>query len=138
MPAWVKVTEDAWLKSANLASGTLFRSVAKTGNVWGSGFTGEGHLFDREKGSYRLRLRPCCTSRPPQDLCARLCHQAGGELEQIQFQLGHVSAPNDRSFACLYWSVAEDARLRPIAIFRFICNRQTRLCPSGPRPFSPL
>jgi integrase len=23
--------------------------------------------------------------------CARLCHQAGGELEQIQFLLGHVS-----------------------------------------------
>jgi len=30
----------------------------------------------------------------PHDLrrtCARLCHQAGGELEQIQFRLGHVS-----------------------------------------------
>jgi site-specific recombinase XerD len=23
--------------------------------------------------------------------CARLCHSAGGELEQIQFLLGHVS-----------------------------------------------
>jgi site-specific recombinase XerD len=30
----------------------------------------------------------------PQDLrrtCARLCHLAGGELEQTQFLLGHVS-----------------------------------------------
>jgi site-specific recombinase XerD len=30
----------------------------------------------------------------PHDLlrtCARLCHTAGGELEQIQFLLGHVS-----------------------------------------------
>jgi integrase len=30
----------------------------------------------------------------PHDLrrtCARLCHQAGGELEQIQFLLGHGS-----------------------------------------------
>ncbi len=30
----------------------------------------------------------------PHDLrrtCARLCHQAGGELDQIQFLLGHVS-----------------------------------------------
>jgi site-specific recombinase XerD len=30
----------------------------------------------------------------PHDLrrtCAPLCHQAGGELEQIQFLLGHVS-----------------------------------------------
>jgi integrase len=33
-------------------------------------------------------------SAAPHDLrriCARLCHQAGGELEQIQFLLGHVS-----------------------------------------------
>ena len=31
---------------------------------------------------------------PPHDLrrtCARLCHLAGGELDQIQFLLGHVS-----------------------------------------------
>ena len=30
----------------------------------------------------------------PHDLrgsCAKLCHSAGGELEQIQFLLGHVS-----------------------------------------------
>jgi integrase len=30
----------------------------------------------------------------PHDLrrtCARLCHTAGGELEQIQFLLGHIS-----------------------------------------------
>jgi len=30
----------------------------------------------------------------PNDLrrtCARLCHAAGGELEQIQFLLGHIS-----------------------------------------------
>jgi hypothetical protein len=36
----------------------------------------------------------------PHDLrrtCARLCHAAGGELEQIQFLLGHVSVqrPSD-------------------------------------------
>jgi integrase len=33
-------------------------------------------------------------ARLPVDLrrtCARLCHSAGGELEQIQFLLGHVS-----------------------------------------------
>ena len=40
----------------------------------------------------------------PHDLrrtCARLCYAAGGELEQIQFLLGHVSIrpPNDISVA---------------------------------------
>jgi len=35
-----------------------------------------------------------CARVAPHDLrrtCARLCHAAGGELEQIQFLLGHVS-----------------------------------------------
>lgn len=40
----------------------------------------------------------------PHDLrrtCARLCHLAGGELDQIQFLLGHVSnQTTERYLAC--------------------------------------
>lgn len=40
----------------------------------------------------------------PHDLrrtCVRLCHVAGGELEQIQFLLGHVSVKTtERYFGC--------------------------------------
>jgi site-specific recombinase XerD len=40
----------------------------------------------------------------PHDLrrtCARLCHQAGGELDQIQFLLGHVSVQTtERYLGC--------------------------------------
>ena len=39
----------------------------------------------------------------PHDLrtCARLCHLAGGELEQIQFLLGHVSVETiERYLGC--------------------------------------
>ena len=43
-------------------------------------------------------------SLAPHDLrrtCARLCHQAGGELEQIQFLLGHVSVQTtERYLGC--------------------------------------
>jgi hypothetical protein len=38
--------------------------------------------------------RRCCGTLVPHDrrrTCARLCHLAGGELDQIQFLLGHVS-----------------------------------------------
>jgi site-specific recombinase XerD len=40
----------------------------------------------------------------PYDLrrsCAKLCHAAGGELEQLQFLLGHVSVrTNERYLGC--------------------------------------
>jgi site-specific recombinase XerD len=51
-----------------------------------------------------------CTSRAgieklaPHDLrrsCARLCHSAGGELEQIQFLVGHISVlTTERYIGC--------------------------------------
>ena len=100
VPAWVKVTVDAWLKSANLASGTLFRSVAKTGKVWGSGFTAKVIYSIVRKAASDCGFGPVA----PHDLrrtCARLCHQAGGELEQIQFLLGHVSVQTtERYLGC--------------------------------------
>jgi integrase len=37
----------------------------------------------------------------PHDLrrtCARLCHEAGGELEQIQFLLGHISVQTTEQY----------------------------------------
>ena len=44
------------------------------------------------------------TKLAPHDLrrtCARLCHLAGGELDQIQFLLGHVSIQTtERHLGC--------------------------------------
>ncbi len=43
------------------------------------------------------RLAPHDLRRP----CAKLCHSAGGELEQIQFLLGHVSVQTtERYLGC--------------------------------------
>jgi site-specific recombinase XerD len=39
VPKWVKSAIDGWVASANLQTRVLFRSVSKTGKVWGSGFT---------------------------------------------------------------------------------------------------
>jgi site-specific recombinase XerD len=52
----------------------------------------------------------------PHDLrgtCARLCHLAGGELEQIQFLLGHVSVQTtERYLGCkLKLRIAANDRL---------------------------
>jgi len=58
----------------------------------------------------------------PHDLrrtCARLCHEAGGELEQIQFLLGHVSVQTtERYLGCkqrLRNAVNDNIGLEPAA-----------------------
>jgi len=53
-------------------------------------------VWGRNDPSYVRELAASCglMGLAPHDLrrtCARLCHQSGGELEQIQFLLGHVS-----------------------------------------------
>ena len=50
----------------------------------------EGRLGGRQGRGGQARIEKLA----PHDLrhtCSRLCHLAGGELEQIQFLLGHVS-----------------------------------------------
>ena len=90
MPEWVKKVLDEWLTTAGITSGRLFRRVNKAGRIWGEAVTEKvvWHVvrrFASKAGIQKLA---------PHDLrrtCARLCYSAGGELEQIQFLLGHVS-----------------------------------------------
>jgi integrase len=90
MPDWVKRAIDELATAAGISSGPLFKAINKAGRTWGKGFTPKviWSIVKEAAGS-------CGISRlAPHDLrrtCARLCHQAGGELEQIQFLLGHVS-----------------------------------------------
>jgi site-specific recombinase XerD len=69
-------------------------------HLWGSGLSEKVvwhvvRLYARKAGVEKLA---------PHDLrrtCARLCHQAGGELDQIQFLLGHVSVQTtERYLGC--------------------------------------
>src|SRR5579862_2881475 len=53
-----------------------------------------GNWLTAEQGRRLLRRRTPATLRELRDLrrtCARLCHLARGELDQIQFLFGHVS-----------------------------------------------
>jgi integrase len=90
VPDWVKAAVDEWLTVACIEDGLIFRCVTHSGTVWGSGIS--------EKVVWWV-VRQCAKKAAidkvaPHDLrrtCARLCHSAGGELEQIQFLLGHRS-----------------------------------------------
>jgi len=68
----------------------VFRSINKAGRIWGNGMTPKV-LWEVVKDAAR---QAGIDKLAPHDLrrtCARLCHLAGGELDQIQFLLGHVS-----------------------------------------------
>jgi integrase len=100
VPGWVKSAVDAWMNAADLRDGPLFRAISKTGKIHGCGFTA------KVVWSIVREAAKCCGIGiiAPHDLrrtCARLCHQAGGELEQIQFLLGHVSVQTtERYLGC--------------------------------------
>jgi site-specific recombinase XerD len=100
VPGWVKSVVDQWTKSADLQSGALFRAIGKTGRVSNCGFSPKVIW-----SIVREAAKECGIGMiAPHDLrrtCARLCHQAGGELEQIQFLLGHVSVQTtERYLGC--------------------------------------
>jgi site-specific recombinase XerD len=100
MPDWVKSKVDAWTGVAGLYSGKLFRCVCRAGKWWGDGVT--ERLVWHVVKHYAQKLG--FTGLAPHDLrrsCAKLCHSAGGELEQIQFLLGHVSVQTtERYLGC--------------------------------------
>ena len=90
VPEWVKAAIDSWLACAGISDGRLFRCVCRAGKTWGDGVTERvvwHAVKDCAKQAGIQKLAPHDLRRT----CARLCHLAGGELEQIQFLLGHVS-----------------------------------------------
>lgn len=101
VPDWVYNAARHWIEAAGINSGKLFRKVSSAGKAWGEGITEKlvWHVvkeFAKQIGNDKLA---------PHDLrrtCARLCRAAGGELEQIQFLLGHVSVQTtERYLGCV-------------------------------------
>ena len=100
VPNWVYGLLDDWTKAAGMNSGSLFRRVSSAGRVWGEGVTEKLVWHVVKEFAAKIGV----TKLAPHDLrrsCARLCRAAGGELEQIQFLLGHVSVQTtERYLGC--------------------------------------
>ena len=100
VPDWVKAAVDEWTQAAGVGDGRVFRCVSRKGSIWGNGITEKviWHIVRasaKRAGIQQLAPHDCRRS------CARLCHAAGGELEQIQFLLGHVSVETtERYLGC--------------------------------------
>ena len=100
MPAWVKQAVDEWTTEAKITTGNIFRRISRKGTVGELGITPKAIWHVVKTAAHRAGI----LNLAPHDLrrtCARLCHIAGGELEQIQFLLGHVSVQTtERYLGC--------------------------------------
>ena len=100
MPAWCKCLVDLWLRDSGVAEGMAFRRILKNGARQKAGVT-PNMLWDVVK---RCAKNAGFDHLAPHDLRrtgARLCHEVGGELEQIQFLLGHASVQTtERYIGC--------------------------------------
>ncbi len=90
IPDWVREQLEAWITAARINEGRIFRPVDKFGNVHGDQISVKA-IWHIVKKSARMIGLPRVAPHDLRRTCARLCQSAGGELDQIQFLLGHVS-----------------------------------------------
>jgi len=100
MPIWVKETVDRWMLAAKVNTGRIFRAISRHGTPWGKGISENVIWYVVRRCAERMQLDHLA----PHDLrrtCAKLCHINGGEIEQIQFLLGHASVlTTERYLGC--------------------------------------
>ena len=97
IPAWAKRAVDEWITAAGINDGMIFRRVSRLGKVRGDAITPKAIWHVVKAAAKRAGIKDLA----PHDLrrtCARLCHLAGGELEQIQFLLGHASVQTTEQY----------------------------------------
>jgi integrase len=90
IPDWVRKELDNWLTAAGIERGKIFRRVSKMGKPFPEPLSAKAVWHIVKDSARRIGVAKLA----PHDLrrsCARLCQAAGGELQQIQMLLGHVS-----------------------------------------------
>jgi len=103
LPAWCKELVDTWLRHSGVSDGRIFRRVLKGGRIKGTAVTDNVVWYAVKRCARDAGINKLA----PHDLrrtCARLCHGYGGELEQIQFLLGHASVQTTERYY-VQWDV---------------------------------
>ncbi len=100
IPQWVKQELDSWTSAAGIMRNRIFRAVSRNGSVWGTGVS-PNVIWAVVRDTCKIRGIDHVAAHDLRRTCAKLCHGAGGELEQIQFLLGHVSVQTtERYLGC--------------------------------------
>lgn len=127
VPTWCNKLINLWLKSAHVTKGKVFQRTSKddqqetevtTSVVWSAVKRYAGQIGIAHLAPHDLRRT-----------CARLCHEAGGELEQIQFLLGHASVQTTERYIGCRQNFKEAVNDR----FRISAGEATELPQQTPR-----
>ena len=81
VPSWVESAVQSWLAATDLSSGPIFRAINKAGRIANAGFSPKVIWGVVKDACAKCDLAGIA----PHDLrrtCARLCHEAGGELNR--------------------------------------------------------
>jgi integrase len=88
------------MTGAKITEGSIFRAINKAGRISAHGFSPKV-IWGVVKQACQACNLGTVAPRGLRRTCARLCHERGGELEQIQFLLGHVSVQTtERCLGC--------------------------------------
>ncbi len=90
VPAWVKERLDAWTRAGEIRERRIFRAVRKNGVLSRESLSATAIWQIVLKHAHAAGI-PHLTPHDLRRTCAKLCRRLGGELEQIQFLLGHSS-----------------------------------------------
>ena len=93
IPPFVKVAIDAWTAAAGLSKGPSFRRVRRRKYPEKTPAALSERMIWHIVTKY-ARQAGLVDKLAPHDMrrtCAKLCRESGGDLEQIQFLLGHAS-----------------------------------------------
>jgi integrase len=100
IPGWCKTLIDRWLRTSGVTEGLVFRRIWRKKTELSRGVAPDVVWTAVKRYAKQIGVDHLA----PHDLrrtCAQLCHGAGGELEQIQFLLGHASVQTtERYIGC--------------------------------------
>lgn len=86
---------DEWLYHSEIQKGKIFRRILKNDHVQGQGLSPESVLLIVQQFSRIAQLQdkdfPLMKPHDARRTYAKLCRKAGGQLEEIQQNLGHAS-----------------------------------------------
>lgn len=89
MPLWAKSAMDLWTKAAGTTQARVFRRINKGGRIWGQSLSSKVVAYVIR--SYAAPLGLKVAAHDLRRTYAKLAHQGGAALEQIQLSLGHAS-----------------------------------------------